>query len=55
MAVSIEQIDAQVDPQTPALPAPTPEAGHDEPEMEMRRQCALLTRAAQRAARLFAD
>jgi hypothetical protein len=56
MPLTIDQIDAQVEPpSTPAAPAKPRESGSDQPEMELRRQCDLLTRFAIRAARLRAD
>ncbi|MGB8167686.1 MAG: hypothetical protein WCF18_09375 [Chthoniobacteraceae bacterium] len=55
MSVSIDEITAEVQPPaTPAAPA-APDAGHDEPETQMRRQSDLLACLARRAARLRAD
>jgi hypothetical protein len=55
MAVSIEEITANVQaPANPPASAPR-DSGNDQPETQLRRQCDMLVRVERRAARLRAD
>jgi hypothetical protein len=55
MSLAIDEITTEVEaPQTPAAPA-AESAGQSRPEIEFRRQCDLLTRLEERAARVRAD